>query len=314
MSAGRLSIVNDPVLLGPEVALVLRPATYAAIVSDYWAITKPEVNFLIVITTAAGFSLSTQGHLSGPAWILLCNTLVGTVLAASGAAALNQWMEYPFDARMRRTARRAIAGGRIEPWRACAFGVGLSLSGLAYLAFTAGLLPSLLAASTLATYLLLYTPLKRWTPWCTVIGAGAGAIPPLIGGAAASGRLDVSAWLLFAIVFLWQFPHVMAIAWMYRDDYDRAGYMVLPHSEARVRFVAWHTSVALAALLVASLLPVLDNRSPSYAVIAAVLTGWFTYAGAKFVIRRSSASARHLLMASIVYLPALLLLLNFFAA
>lgn len=303
-------MVNEPVFVASEVAIVLRrPARSAWLLSDYWAITKPEVNFLIVTTTAAGFYLSWPDELSPFPWILLLHTLAATVLAASGAAALNQWMEHPFDARMRRTARRAVAAGRIEPRHALAFGAGLSVSGLVYLALSAGALASSLAALTLASYLLLYTPLKRRTPWCTAIGAVPGAIPPLIGAAAACGRLEASAWMLFTIVFLWQFPHFMAIAWMYRDDYDRAGYVVLPRRAARGRFVAWNSLVALLALLPVSLLPVLNNSSASYGLVAAALSGWFLYTGTQFARRQSPAAARRLLMASIVYLPALLLLL-----
>ena len=308
-------MVNEPVFVAPDVAIVLRrPARSAWILSDYWALTKPEVNFLIVITTAAGFYLSWPGERSSLPWILLLHTLVGTVLAASGAAALNQWMEHPFDARMRRTAGRAVAAGRIEPSHALAFGAGLSLSGLVHLAFSAGALAASLAALTLASYLLLYTPLKRRTPWCTAIGAVPGAIPPLIGAAAACGGLDAGAWILFTIVFLWQFPHVMAIAWMYRDDYDRAGFAVLPRRAARSRFVAWTTLVALLALLPVSLFPFLTNSSVSYLLFAAALGGWFLYTGTQFVRRQSAPAARQLLMVSIVYLPALLVLLIVFTA
>jgi protoheme IX farnesyltransferase len=303
-----LIMVNEPVLVAPHVSVVLdRPATSASIFADYWAITKPEVNVLVVTTTAAGFVLSSAAP-SFP-WSRLVQTLIGTVLVASGAAALNEWMEHPFDARMRRTARRAIAAGRLDPRRAEAFGAGLALCGLAYLAFSVGLLAASLAAVTLVSYLFVYTPLKRRTPWCTAIGAVPGAIPPLVGAAAARGRLDAGAWVLFAIVFLWQFPHVMAIAWMYRDDYDRAGYLVLPRPAARHRFVAWHTCAPLIALLPISLLPVLQNSSASYGIAAAALSGWFLYAGRQFVLRQSAAAARGLLFASIVYLPALLVLL-----
>jgi protoheme IX farnesyltransferase len=192
------------------------------------------------------------------------------------------------------------------------FGAALSLSGLAYLALSAGVLASSLAAATLVSYLFIYTPLKRRTPWCTAIGAVPGAIPPLIGAAAASGHLDASAWVLFAIVFLWQFPHFMAIAWMYRDDYDRAGYRVLPRPEARTSFVKWQTLATLVALLAVSLIPALVHSRAPYGIGAAALSVWFLYVGAQFVSRQSAAAARRLLMASIVYLPALLLLLFLF--
>jgi protoheme IX farnesyltransferase len=307
-------MVNEPVFVASHLAIVLRrSASNASILSDYWAITKPEVNFLIVITTAAGFYLSWPGEFARFPWILMLHTLVGTVLVASGAATLNQWIEHPFDARMRRTARRAIAAGRIKAHHGLAFGAGLSMCGLAYLEFRAGILASTLAAVTLAIYLFLYTPLKRRTPWCTAIGAVAGAIPPLIGAAAARGHLDFNAWVLFAIVFFWQFPHFMAIAWMYREDYDRAGYKVLPRPEVRWRFIAWHTGAPLVALLAVSLSPVIHNLSVAYGIVAVGFSGWFLYSGSQFLLQQSAAAARHLLIVSIAYLPALLVQLVFFS-
>src|SRR5262249_6895428 len=159
---------------------------------------------------------------------------------------------HEFDAQMRRTSRRPVAAGAIEPRRAAAFASALSLAGLGYLYAAAGLLPFLLALATLSSYLFLYTPAKRVTPLCTVIGAIPGAMPPLIGWAAAQGTISREAFVLFVVVFLWQFPHFMAIAWMYRDDYDRAGYKVLPPEPARRRFVTIQTLTPLFALLPAS--------------------------------------------------------------
>src|SRR5437016_8548299 len=182
-----------------------------AVLADYWTLTKPEVNFLILITTFAGF------YLASPAshWriLLLFNTLVGTMLVASGTGTLNQYIERRFDSQMRRTARRPLPAGRINPSRALWFGVVLSVAGGLYLAGLVNFLASLLALLTLSTYLLLYTPLKRTTPLCTLVGALPGAAPPLIGWAGARGRLSAEAWVLYAILFLWQFPHFMAIAW-----------------------------------------------------------------------------------------------------
>ena len=308
-------MITEPALAASDVAIVVRsPSASASVMADYWSITKPEVNFLIVITTAAGFYVSAPEPLSRFPWIPFLHTLLGTVLVASGAAALNQWIEHPFDARMRRTARRAIAAGRIEPQQALAFGTALSLAGVAYLTLAVGPLVSALALATLLSYLFVYTPLKRRTPMCTLVGAVPGAIPPLIGAAAARGQLDARAWALFAVVFLWQFPHFMAIAWLYRDDYDRAGYAVLPRPAARRRFVAWQTLAPLVALLAISLAPSLRSSSAAYAVTAAALSGWFLHAGAQFVARQSAASARHLLVTSIVYLPVLLLLQILFTA
>lgn len=298
--------------LAPSDVSVLWSRRSAAL-ADYWAITKPDVNFLIAIATAAGFCLASPAAVSPFPWMRLLHTLLGTVLVASGAAALNQWMEHPFDAKMRRTARRAIAAGRMEPDRALLFGTSLALAGTTYLMLTAGVVAALLALATLATYLAFYTPLKRRTPLCTLVGASAGAVPPLIGWAAARGHLDLPAWVLFAIVFLWQFPHVMAIAWMYRDDYDRAGYLVLPASGTRARFVTIQTLVPFAALLPASLLRVrAADVNVLYSIAALLLGLGFLSAGIRFARLKSGATARRLLLASIVYLPALLALMILF--
>ena len=210
------------------------PARSAAATADYWALTKPEINFLIAIVTFAGFYLGLPAERHGFPFLLLIHTLLGTLLVSSGASALNQFIEWRFDARMRRTARRPLAAGKLEPVSALRFGLLLSLTGGIYLAAAVNVLASLLAVITLASYLMLYTPLKRKTPWCTVAGAFPGAMPSLIGWAAASGKLSSEAWVLYVILFLWQFPHFMAIAWMYRDDYARAGYLVLPR-ESMVR-------------------------------------------------------------------------------
>ena len=288
---------------------VSRPSDLSTVLADYWAMTKPEVNFLIGITTAASFYLASTSELTRFPWMPLLHTIVGTLCAASGAAALNQWAEHPFDAKMRRTARRAIAAGRVDPDHGLTFGATLSLAGVAYLALTVGFLTSVLALVTLVGYLLIYTPLKRVTPMCTLVGAAPGAAPALIGWAAARGHLDLGAWLLFLIVFFWQFPHFMSIAWMYRSDYDRAGYLILPDDAARDRLVIVQTLVPLLALLLLSLLPVHGDRSLFYNIGALVLGCWFFGCGARFTHHRSATSARRLLMASIIYLPSLLLLM-----
>src|SRR6202166_3033992 len=204
--------------------------------SDYWALTKPEVNFLILITTGVGFYLGCRNEARPLSFLGLFNTLLGTLLVASGTGTLNQYIERKFDAQMRRTARRPAAAGRLKPAAVLAFGVALAGAGSVYLAITVNALSSALAVLTLLTYLFVYTPLKRKTPLCVLVGAFPGAMPPLIGWAAASGRLNIEAGILYAIVFLWQFPHFMAIAWMYREDYDRAGYMVLPKGHGRSPF------------------------------------------------------------------------------
>jgi len=308
-------MAHQPVLAARDVSIVLsRPAAGSMFLSDYWRLTKPEVSFLIAATTAAGFYLGSASFTAPSQFplMLLLHTVVGTVLVASGAAALNQWMEYPFDARMRRTLRRPIAAGRIDPKHGRLFGAIVSFAGLAYLFLAAGVLPSALAFVTLAGYLGVYTPLKRITPLCTLIGAIPGAVPPLIGWAAARGHLDPEAWVLFSIVFLWQFPHFMSIAWMYRDDYDRAGYLVLPGGRTRVLFVAAHTLLPLVGLLAVSLLPVgAGEPGTVYAICALVLTLGFFYFGVRFALQRSGSAARRLLTASIIHLPALLVLMIF---
>ena len=270
--------------------------------SDYWALTKPEVNFLILITTFVGFYLASasDGRFS---FAGLFNTLLGTLLVASGTGTLNQYLERKFDAQMRRTARRPAAAGRLTPPVVLAFGTALAVAGSIYLAAAVNLLASLLATLTLLTYLFVYTPLKRKTPLCVLVGAFPGAMPPLIGWAAASGRLNVEAGILYAILFLWQFPHFMAIAWMYREDYDRAGYLVLPKGNARVPFVMLETLLPLLALVAISIVQFPTRHAAMFYCAATLLGAGFTYFGWKFVFERSRTAARRLLTASIVYLP-----------
>jgi protoheme IX farnesyltransferase len=190
------------------------------------------------------------------------------------------------------------------------FGVALSALGSIYLATAVNALASMLSILTLLSYLFFYTPLKRKTPLCILVGAFPGAIPPLIGWAAASGRLGLEAWVLYAILFLWQFPHFMAIAWMYREDYDRAGYCVLPHDEARDNVICVQTLLPLLTLFPVALLPALVGQPNFlYCLGALLLTLVFFYYGAQFVLHRSSAAARRLLLASIIYLPSLLVLI-----
>lgn len=279
------------------------------VLGDYWALTKPEVNFLILITTFAGFYLASDRGSGGFRIAVVIHTLLGTLLVASGTGTLNQFMERSFDAQMRRTSRRPLASGRLEPSHALWFGISLSLAGAAYLAVAVNTLASFLALATLLTYLLLYTPLKRRTPLCILIGAFPGAAPPLIGWAAARGRLDPEAWLLYAIVFLWQFPHFLAIAWMYRNDYARAGYMVLPSNEWRDRFVIWQVLSASLALIPLTLLPAFTGEPALvYSAGASLLGSFFFYYSARFAFHRSNVAARQLLAASIAYLPAVFIL------
>jgi protoheme IX farnesyltransferase len=301
----------EPVLAALEVSAVQdsRVAS-SSVLLDYLELTKPEINFLIAVTTAAGFWMGGAAGLPYFPWMPFLHTLLGTVLVASGAATLNQLIELRYDAQMRRTARRPLASGRIAPSHALWFGVLLSVFGAVYLAISTNALASLLAALTLLSYLFLYTPLKRITPLCTLVGAIPGAAPPLIGWAAARGRLDPAAWMLFAVVFLWQFPHFMSIAWMYREDYARAGYLVLPLDENRDRFVIWQTVVATLVLFLVGLTPTIARHSGliSFGGTLAI-GGIFLFYSARFAIHRTNVAARQLLLASILYLPAVFILL-----
>jgi len=305
-------MASEPILAALDVAAVRRRHGLArsSVLSAYWSLTKPEVNFLIAVTAAAGFWMGAPASFAHFPWTSLFHTLVGTVLVASGAATLNQLIELRFDAQMRRTARRPLVSRRIEPSHALWFGISLSLIGAIYLAVTTNALASLLSILTLLGYLFLYTPLKRKTTLCTLIGALPGAMPPLIGWAAARGCLDTNAWLLFAIVFLWQFPHFMAIAWMYREDYARAGYFILPATGMRERVVAWQSSLPALALFAVALVPAIRGESGIvYLAGALVLGSAFLCYSARFAFRMSTVSARQLLFASVLYLPVLFALL-----
>jgi protoheme IX farnesyltransferase len=301
----------EPILAPLDLPIARDTFAGYTVLSDYWAVTKPEVNFLIVVTTFAGFYLGRAAPWQDFPFLLSINAVLATLLVASGTGTLNQYIERGFDAQMRRTARRPLAAGRLKSSAVLWFGIVLSVVGSVYLAVAVNLLSSVLAIATLLSYLFFYTPLKRKTPLCTLVGAFPGAMPPLIGWAAASGRLNFEAWTLYAVLFLWQFPHFMAIAWMYREDYDRAGYLVLPdNGRARNRFVNLQTLLPLLALVPLSLLPAFASRpSTFYCIGALLLSLGFLYYGAQFVLFRSNSAARRLLASSIIYLPLLFVMM-----
>jgi protoheme IX farnesyltransferase len=304
-------MATEPILATLDVA-VQHPQSFvrSGALSDYWALTKPEINFLIAFTAAAGFWMAAPDPISDFPWASLFHAILGTVLVSSGAATLNQLIESRFDVQMRRTARRPVASGRIAPISAQWFGIVLSVVGAIYLAIATTPLASVLSILTLLGYLFVYTPLKRKTPLCTLIGAIPGAMPPLIGWAAVGGHLAADAWVLFAIVFLWQFPHFMSIAWMYREDYTRAGYLVLPAGDRKENFVTWQSLLPTLGLFVAAIAPALSGQSGIvYFVGALILGGIFLYYSGRFAIQRSVICARQLLFASILYLPVLFVLL-----
>lgn len=270
---------------------------------DYYILTKPEVNLLILMTTSTGYYLGCRGpfRIGG-----LSSTLVGTLLVASGTATLNQWMERVWDGQMRRTSNRPLPSGRISAREAFTFGVLLSIAGGMYLAIAVNILSALLAISTLLSYLLIYTPLKRKTPLCTLLGAVPGAMPTLIGWAGASATIERQAWFLFAILFLWQFPHFLAIALMYRDDYARAGYRMLPLFDRDSRFTRAEILGFTVILVITTMLSV-ASRSGSWQLTAMALAGTFLfYHVIRLTKSTSTALARHVVHASVLYLPIVL--------
>jgi protoheme IX farnesyltransferase len=300
-------VASEPLLVACRMPVVEHgDSVRSSVLSDYWTLTKPEINFLIGLATAAAFIVGNGEPLARFPWVLLVHTLLGTVLVASGAGTLNQVIERKFDAQMRRTSRRPIAAGRIEPIHALVFGILLSLVGCTYLALAVRPAASLLAVLTLVCYLFLYTPLKRRTPMCTLVGAFPGAMPVLIGYVAAAGKLNSPAWLFYAILFLWQFPHFTAIAWMYREDYARAGYAVLPQGTEKASFMGWQSLLPSLALLSVTVAPlVLRHASPAVTGGALLLSLGFLYFAAGLAAVRSNAAARRLLLASVIYLPAM---------
>jgi protoheme IX farnesyltransferase len=270
---------------------------------DYYTLTKPDVNLLILMTTSAGYCLGSRGNFS---FIGQVNTLAGTVLVASGTATLNQWMERVWDGQMRRTANRPLPSGRLSAREALLFGILLSVAGSLYLAVAVNALAALLAISTVLSYLLVYTPLKRKTPLCTLLGAFPGAMPTLIGWAGASARIDRQAWFLFAILFLWQFPHFLAIALMYREEYDRAGYRMLPHFDRDFRFTRAEI-VGFTLLLVATtMFPLVGRGGPVYVTAMGLAGAFLFYPVAKLARSTSKLLPRRVVLASVIYLPLIL--------
>jgi protoheme IX farnesyltransferase len=255
------------------------------------------------MTTSAGYYLGCHGpfRIGG-----LINTLVGTLLVASGTATLNQWMERVWDGQMRRTATRPLPSRRINAREAFTFGVLLSIAGGMCLAIAVNALSALLAISTLLSYLLIYTPLKRKTPLCTLLGAFPGAMPTLIGWAGAAASIERQAWFLFAILFLWQFPHFLAIALMYRDDYARAGYRMLPRFDRDSRFTRAEILGFTVVLVIATMLPVASRNAPWYLAAMALAGMFLFYHVIRLTKSTSTVLASHVVHASVLYLPVVL--------
>jgi heme o synthase len=278
-----------------------RPQNLLSTAADYWTLTKPEVNLLVLVSAFVGFYLGSPAKVN---WLRLIHTLLGTLLVASGTATLNQYIEREADGLMRRTARRPLPTGRVKPAEALGFGVLLLMAGGLYLWAAVNVLASALALLTLTTYLLLYTPLKKKTPLCTLVGAFPGAMPPLIGWAGARGDLSGGAWTLYAILFLWQFPHFLSIAWMYREDYARAGLLMLPASDRDGRSTTRQILAYSLALVPVSLVPVWLGQAGLVYLFGAVILGvGLLDCGARLAATKSNALARRLVHASVVYLP-----------
>jgi protoheme IX farnesyltransferase len=275
----------------------------------YVALTKPDVSFLVVMTTAAGFYMGTRGPVD---WLKLVHTVFGTLLIAGGTAALNHYIERESDRHMRRTASRPLPSGLLQPAEALWFGVALAIAGAADLWLVGGWLASLLGVVTCLSYLLAYTPLKKRTVWATFVGAFPGAVPPMIGWAAATGRLDKGAWLLFLILFFWQFPHFHAISWIYREDYARAGIQMLPVVD-RDGTRTFRQIILMAGLLVGvSVLPaVLGLAGVLYFFGALVLSMALVQVCLWAAADKSNTRAKWLMHATVLHIPVLLALMAY---
>jgi protoheme IX farnesyltransferase len=274
------------------------------IAADFAELVKARLTLLVLLTTAVGFYLGAESPI---AYIALLHVVFGTAAAAAGAAALNQWWERRLDALMHRTRTRPIPAGRMRPLEAFVLGTILSTFGVAYLAVAANALSAVLAVITIAIYIFAYTPLKRISTANTAVGAIPGAIPPMIGWAAARGTLDAGAWSLFAILFLWQMPHFFAIAWMYREDYSRAGFRMISSDDlGGERSASQSVFFCILLLIVAGLPASLRVVTMFYIPVELALGGLFIAVAMRFLRLRTPASARLLFIGSIAYLPLLL--------
>jgi protoheme IX farnesyltransferase len=283
------------------------PRAHASRRADWLELTKPRITLMVLVTTMIGFVMATPGQLH---WPLIVQVLAATMLVAGGASTLNQYAERDLDALMRRTARRPLPAGRIEPTAALAFGVLSACAGTLWLAFAANWLTGAVAAATVLSYVFAYTPMKRTSPLSTIVGAVPGALPPIGGWAAATGEVTPAAWILFAIVFIWQLPHFLAIGRLYRDDYARAGYPMLPVVDVEGMTTGRHMVIWSLALIPVSLATTIVGMTGAvYSIGALLLGGWFAAASVKFLAQRTDRAARELFLASVIYLPVLCLLM-----
>jgi protoheme IX farnesyltransferase len=277
------------------------------VLADLAELVKARLTLLVLFTTAAGFYLGSGSPID---YVALFHAVFGTAAAAAGAAALNQWWERRADALMRRTKMRPIPAGRMPPLQAVVLGAVLSVFGIGYLAIVCNALSAALAAITISIYIFAYTPMKRATTANTAVGAIPGALPPVIGWAAARGNIDAGAWALFAIVFLWQLPHFFAIAWMYREDYSRAGFrMISSDDRSGERSASQSVFFCILLLVIAGLPAFLGIVSFVYLAAELLLGGLFVALAMRFLKMRTAGAARLLFVGSIIYLPLLLITL-----
>lgn len=277
------------------------------VAGEYLALTKPRIVALVLVTVAAGFYL---GATDGVSAAMLAHTLLGTALVAGGTNALNQVSEADVDALMRRTRNRPIPAGRLTPRAASAFAWAVGVGGVLYLALLVSAIVAVLAAATLVSYVFLYTPLKRRSPLATLVGAVPGALPVVGGWAAAHGGLGSGAWILFALLFLWQLPHFLALAWIYREDYAAAGLKMAAQKDAVGHLTFLQATGYAAALFSVALLPALSGMAGSlYGVGALALSSWMLWAAASAAQQPSLPNARRLFRVSVAYLPGILLLM-----
>ena len=275
--------------------------SWTAVFAD---LTKARLTALVLLTTLVGFYLGWRGTMN---YLLMFNALAATALVASGASALNQLLEREYDAKMRRTQDRPLPSGRLQPTTVMLFGGITSVAGLIYLALAVNLLTSVLGAVTLISYIFIYTPLKRVTWANTLVGAIPGALPPLMGWTAARNELTGEGWALFAILAFWQLPHFFAIAWMYRDEYAKAGFVMLPNVDADGNRTAQQSVSNTLALLLASLFPFVWHISGKFYLVSAIILGaGFLFYAIQFSRQMTHARARQFFLASIIYLPLLL--------
>lgn len=275
---------------------------------DYITLTKPELTLLSVATALAGFYLATQGQLD---YLLMLKTFLGTALVGAGAGALNQYIERDYDGMMRRTENRPLPAGRLTPWEVLVFGILCSVAGILLIALFVNPLTGFLAAATSISYLFLYTPLKRITPLSTVIGGIPGALPPMMGWTAVRNDISHEAWILFVILFLWQMPHFLSLAWMYKKDYARAGFPMLTVVDPDGRSTGRQILLYCIALIPATVLPTLIGLTGIvYLVGGAVLGIAFSVCGFYLYKDRSTVWARRVFFASLLYLPILFVIMS----